>query len=247
MTTLTQESANVLRFAVDQGIVDNPINLILGDALPNDVLAVPSSIFNDLAADPSLIQNPNQFELFEHPDTRRYQEDVAGPFANLDTEAWRVFECARFAVPEGKIGIVKSFEQVLYDIEGSIYPTASEYWGAPYAVDLDILNNIWYLTLDEYDGTLDERVNFTQAGVIRITQLPGYPYPELSEVNGLWYPAHCGNSNHLNWVVPSGKVLRVFWATGNTTNYTWAGTCRLRGFTQSTFSNDAMSNARRNV
>lgn len=246
MTTLTQESANVLRYAVDMGIIDNPIDQILGEALPDDVLAVPVTIFDDIFANPQLIQNPNQFELFEHPDARRYQEDVHAPRVNIDTESFFAVELSRFVVPDGQVGILKSLEQVLMDQFGSIYPTSNEYWGSPYFTDSDITQNRWYLTLDYYDGTLPPLFTLLSGAVIGIGQLPGYPYPELSAIEGIWYPAHCQSSNELNWIVPSQRMLRFFWVCPPTTNYTWQASGRLRGFTQSTYSNDAMSNARKN-
>lgn len=228
------------------GIICDPISQIFNEALPTDLMAIPSTLFDEITADPALVQNPNQFNLFVHPDTKRFQESSDGPFLNVDTEAFHAFEVARFIVPYGKTGVIKSIEQVLWDRDGSIYPTSNEYWGAPYFVDNEINQNRWYLTIDNFEGQFLPRVNFTSAAFIPITDLPGVPYPELSDINMIWYPVHCPASQNLNFVVPQSKVLRMFWVCPPTENYNWFGTGRLRGYTQSTFSNDAMTNARRN-
>lgn len=244
MQTLTSLSAEVLRSAVECGVIDDPINEILGGALPND-LVVPASIISNVAGSPALVQNPNQFEPFEHPDSRRYQVSSFGPFTNVDTESYYVAEVARFVVPDGHLGVLKSLEQTLHDSGGAIYPTNQEYWGSPYSVNADINQNRWYLTIDYFDGTQPDPYVALAAGAILIEHLPGMPYPELNTINGLWYPANCPTSFDLSWIVPSQRVLRFFWVCPPTTNYEWTGGGRLTGFTQSAYSNDTMSNARR--
>ena len=244
MRTLTDLSAEVLRHAVKCGIISDQISEILGGGMPSD-LEIPTYLIRDMSASPSLVQNPHQFEPFEHPDSRRYQIHTFGPALNPDTEAFRCVEAARFVVPDGQLGIITKLEQVLYDNEGSIYPTANEYWGSPYSVNDDVNQNFWYLTVDYFDGQQPERFNITSGTVIRVEHLPGYPYPEINQIQGIWYPPSAPIGN-LNWIVPSQRMLRLFWLCPPTINYTWRGGGRLTGFTQSTYSNGSLDNSRKN-
>ena len=106
----------------------------------------------------------------------------------------------------------------------------------------DVDNARWYLTLDYYDGVLPAPFNHSGATPINSAILPGLSYPELFEIDALWYPA--GANQNLNLIIPGARMLRFFFLTPPTTTYQWQVRGRLSAFTQSTFSDEAAQNAR---
>lgn len=247
MDTLARLSADVLRFAVAGGIVDSPIDHILAGIIPaNQLEEVPAKMFDYVTGSPADLTNPNQENLWEHPKSRRLQEVVFPPLDQpLQVENWAV-ELARIVVPEGQIGFLASLEQVLFDFAGDYYPTNQTYWGSPYFVDAEVAACRWYLTLDYFDGLQPARHNVSGPTLATISELPGWAYPELNTIDGIWYPAHSPASHDLKLIIPGQRMLRFFFVTPPTVNYTWRAAGRMRAFNQSTYSKDASANARMN-
>lgn len=246
MDTLTNLSADVLRYAVARGIVDSPIDHILSGILPADELGeVPAEMFDYVTSSPADVINPNEENLFEHPKSRRLQETVFAPLDQPDQAEFWAVELSRIVVPEGQVGFLDSIEQVLLDSTGDYYPTNAAYWGSPYFVDAEVAACRWYLTIDFFDGLQPLRYNTSGTTLPTISQLPGFPYPDLNTIDGIWYPAHSAASSGLKLIIPGQRMLRFFFVTPPTVNYTWRAAGRLRAFTQSTYSCDSASNARR--
>jgi hypothetical protein len=157
-----------------------------------------------------------------------------------------MFELARFPVPKGQVGYVTNIDQVVSDINGNYYPSNQEYWGSPTFIFADVLNLRWYLTLDYYDGSDPGRFNVASAAPFGPEILPGVPYTDMFEIDALWYPVHA-NHPKMKLIVPGQRMLRFFFYTAPTTVYHWEARGRLSGYTQSTYSAEAMANARRLV
>lgn len=247
MDTLASQSADVMRYAVATGIVDSPIDHILDGIISADTLGeVPAKMFDYVTGSPSDITNPNQENLYEHPKSRRLQEVRFAPIDQpVQAENWAV-ELARIVVPEGQVAFLESLEQVLLDFAGDYYPTNREYWGSPIFVDSEVAACRWFLTLDYFDGLQPPRHNVSGATLATISELPGWPYPDLNTIDGIWYPAHSPASHDLKLIIPGQRMLRFFFVTPPTVNYTWRAAGRMRAFIQSTYSSDAADNAKMN-
>jgi hypothetical protein len=154
---------------------------------------------------------------------------------------WAV-ELARFVVPQGQIGYVKYIEQVVNDIQGNYYPTNVAYWGSPSFVLSDVDNLRWYLKLSFYPGFYPPRWQMFSTIPIPPHILPGQPYPDLPQIDALWYPAH--NCKSLKLLVPGAMMLRFYLLSPPLTFYQWEVSGKLSGWTQSTYQQSAIVNAR---
>lgn len=186
--------------------------------------------------------NWQTYELWPAPQSHRWLENHLTPATHDPITDYWAIELARFFVPDGNIGYVTRIEQVVNDSDGSYYPSNVSYWGSPQFVDPDVDNLRWYLTLSYYGGTQPPRHNVTSTVPIPVHSLPGAPYPDLNELDGIWYPAH--NCKNLNLLIPGARVLRFFLITPPTTNYTWQVSGKLSGYTQSTYQTAAVHNSR---
>jgi len=232
------EGSQLLREAIQAGLIE--VELYPG---PDTYEYKAMELFK--ARDPSIFDpsNPKTFELAAHPASQRAQEHYFPPTLQPDMTFYWGVELARICVPKGEIGLVQSIEQVLYDDQGDYYPTASAYWGSPYSVNTDVRNVIWYLQLEYFDGIQPARFNLPTAAPITRASLPGYPYPELPTIQGLWYAAQSPLSK-TKLIVPGNRMLRFFAIVPPTVNYRWYATGRLRAYTQITYSAEAAANAR---
>lgn len=193
-------------------------------------------------ADPT---NPNTFELLEHARSERWHEHTYGPITHDDTTFYWAVELARLVIPKGDIGILRTLEQVLFEHEGGYWPTNQFYWGSPYSVVPDVQNCEWYLQLYNLEGgIIPQRFNVQQAGAITRDNLPGMPYPELHDIQGLFYSAQNPNTS-VKMLVPGQRILRFFFLTPPTTTYKWTVAGKLRASVQTTYSAEAAANARR--
>lgn len=235
---LLRQSSNIMRAAVRDGVAETLLDPFTFEEIPLEmfhwVLGKSSEKLN--------VQDPNHFDLLQHPKSKRAQISTfpAATHPNI-TQYWAV-ELARIAVPQGSIGFLWGLEQVMNDAAGNYYPSNREFWGSPQFVLPDVDNARWYLTLDYYDGQLPDPFNHSGATPIDGSILPGLSYPELFEIDALWYPA--GGNQSLNLIIPGARVLRFFFLTPPTTTYQWQVRGRLSAFTQSTFSDEAAKNAR---
>lgn len=241
LRTLTGESTDVLRCAVRDGVAETVLRPFTGRAIPDNMFRWVLS----QDAKKQNRQNPHDFNLLQHPKSRRSQISVFDSIThpNYLVDYWAV-ELAQIAVPHGHVGFLMSLEQVLNDIDGNYYPTNSDYWGSPRFVMPDVDNCRWYLTLDFYRGNLPPRFEMSSATPLTGSVLPGFPYPELHEIDALWYPAHSAASHQLKLIIPQGRLLRLFFVSPPTVNYRWEVRGRLQAFTQSTYSDEAAENAR---
>ena len=182
------------------------------------------------------------YELWQAPQSQRWQESHLTPQIHSPSTVWWAIELARFAVPEGQIGFLRRIEQVVNDDQGSYFPTNVAYWGSPQFVFPDVDNLRWYFTLSYFNGTLPPRYNLFSAVPIPAHALPGAPYTDLPEIDGLWYPAH--GSHDFKLIVPGGRILRFFMLTPPCVEYTWQVSGKLSGYTQSTYQLASLRNAR---
>lgn len=145
-------------------------------------------------------------QSWQLPATRRYAQSRHAPDSPVTQpdagENWMV-ELARFPVPYGYVGIIKSWEQ--YVIQDQDVLSSLSSWGDPYpSVDLE-----WYLRLFPLDRHGVPWTSVSGASAIR-DYLPGIPYDDLPESLGIWFPATSPPSTNIHLVIPGNRVLRVF-------------------------------------
>lgn len=147
--------------------------------------------------------------------TMRLVENTAGLVAHPNDDTWPQWavELARFAVPRGMFGIVKSFDQFLgiMGLEAAELPTESSNWGVPFSgfTTTGIGAVTWHFRLSEYYGTLPPLLN-----AVNSQALPGVPHPDFPSTNDFWFPAHSPSANNFHLPVPGGNVLRVILIVG---------------------------------
>jgi len=217
MSNIELDESNVLRDAVKDGLI--PTQLPVFDKIDLKVF--------DYATDNFKPQKFPQKDSQFAPETQRYQEHHFDVY-NLPGNAQRLVELARIIVPRGDVGYLKSIEQFVADQDGGFFPTGSEYWGVPYQNDPDVLNLRWYLRLSNFEGEQPARF----VGGASIYNLPGWAFPDLPEIDYLWYPAHCVQKMP-NMVIPGGTMLRFFILSLGSTVWQWRVMGRLRAVVQS--------------
>lgn len=229
-----QARSHALSQAVANGVIDTVVTESFNDPYLCNLLGYPKEKLRQ--------QNPNSFELWEHSKSQRWQENILDPVIHTTTTDWFAVELARFVVPKGQIGFVRYIEQVVNDSAGSYYPTNNAYWGSPNFVLSDVDNLRWYLKLDYFNGALPARFTLSSTVPFTSQSLPGMPYDDLHEINGIWYPAHL--NKELKLIVPGNRMLRLFFFSPPTTQYQWQVEGKLSGYTQSTYCSEAIDNAR---
>lgn len=173
------------------------------------------------------------------PKTIRYQQQSAGlmTYPGTGVESWRV-ELARFAVPRGKVGIVKSYEQFLETTDQTTETWSSiDNWGDPRVP----VNGTWFFRLSQFNGLMIPWVNQLNPSTYRV----GTPYTDIPDETGLWFPLGGAQSNNVHFVVPGGYVLRLFWEV-EATVFEPVVAARLRGYMQSSFSDESRWSVRVN-
>lgn len=230
-----------LNTAIQDGIVDVDSGIGFDPNFPTELMARARVAFD---------KGPNKtaraYELATDAKSRRHNESRMDPITQPNTAEYWLVELARVYVSFGEIGFVNSLEQVLWDVNGNYYPSSNAYWGNPYSVIPDVSQCRWYLTYDTFGAVNANpgRFQVSQAAPIPISRIPGAPYPELFEIDGMWYPAHASASNKLKWLISQDRVLRFFFLSAPTTQYQWRVSGRIRANIQSTFSREAAKNAR---
>lgn len=140
------------------------------------------------------------------PTTRRYSQSRQAPSTPLvqpDAALDWLVELARFPVPYGSIGILKSFEQYL--AQGETTWTETGHWGNPYPSSVSVR---WFLRLSPLSKTAAPWVNASGLSAIP-DYLPGVAYDDFPESRGLWFPASSSASSNIHLPVPGDRVLRV--------------------------------------
>jgi hypothetical protein len=212
MTWFT-EANNLLRRAVSENIFDPRPIVIQRRSMCRDgiVSVLMRTIEKQKSQLPSVspwLQKQSSWQL---PATRRYSQSrfppsvpSTQPNSALD---WLV-EVARYPVPYGSIGIVKSLEQ--YVSQGQSVYSASASWGDPFAMGSPIR---WYLRLSKISHLGDPWLSVSGASAIP-DRLPGIAYDDLSRTDDIWFPAaSCAGAN-IHLVIPGDYVLRAFCLVG---------------------------------
>jgi len=187
------------------------------------------------------------YHAAEEPTRQRYQESTFGPRTVADHTLSNLLELARFDVPHCQVGFLKSLEQTIFDAAGDYFPTGSEFRGLPYQADAELSACRWYLRVVPLECADPVRLDESWIGIAApnwLEALPGLPLPGISDIIGLWYPAHkeCALSGV---VVPGGFSLRLFFYTPATAIYTWTVAGRLRGVVQPAGAGGMASNLER--
>jgi hypothetical protein len=161
-----------------------------------------------------LEQSPwlGQQSSWQLPTTRRYIQSrspnggaLTQPNPALD---WMV-EPARFPVPYGEVGIVKSFEQYLS--QGQTVHSGSTNWGNPFPASVNVR---WYLRLSHVSTVGHPWINIQGLSAIP-DYLPGTPYDDLNHLDGLWFPCGSSAAANIHLPIPGGQVLRLIAIVGS--------------------------------
>lgn len=220
---LFQESTDVLRRAFSEDVLDpRPAALQKLDWNGDSILSALAQQLHALRENfeaSTWIQKQTTWQL---PATRRYVESDAPrelpTTQSQPTLSWLV-ELARWTVPFGYFGVVKSYEQYLSVPAvqgGENVLSASGRWGDPFPLGITSAAPIlrWYLRLSPIQSALG-LAWFEAAGAGAIPdRLPGTPYTDLDSTSGLWYPASSPAAHNIHLPVPGGYVLRAFLLAG---------------------------------
>lgn len=171
--------------------------------------------------------------------TLRYQNNTRGLVAHPGTQTWPAWiaELARFVVPKGMFGMIKSFDQFLAFTDDAYgVPTSSPQWGIPFtgfgSGQSAFGANRWHFRLFEFYGTEPAWINAQNTVAI-----PGFPHPDLPFVDDLWFPVHSPSSTNFHLPVPNGHILRVFLELGAQSDQPFAA-ARLSGWTSTYLSDE---------
>jgi len=235
---LTNESSKYLSELIRIGVVDPVLS-------PCDARTITPGFFRwfrTLRERPGHAWDKETMQLWPSSQSTRWQEHRFTTAAHDTVTDYWAIELARFAVPQGQIGYIKYIEQVVNDVDGSYWPTNVAYWGSPRFVISDVENLRWYLNISRFPGFFPPRYELFSAVPIPAHALPGSPYPDLPEIDAIWYPAHAGKDMKL--IVPGAHMLRFYLISPPTTVYQWEVSGKLSGFTQSSYQPCAKSNSR---
>lgn len=171
------------------------------------------------------------------PQTRRYKQskapsNVAVVQSNPGVN-WMV-ELARFSVPFGSVGIIKSFEQYLSQGE-TIYSVSSD-WGNPFPS----VSVRWFFRLSPVSRSGVAWIDVSGASAI-VDYLPGTPYNDFSDSYGLWFPAGSSSSANIHLVIPGDVVLRVIAIVSSTSQEAVSISAKLAGTTQIELNDEAQT------
>lgn len=153
-----------------------------------------------------------QQSSWQLPQTRRYHQSrfpTTVPAVQPDPALDWMIELARFPVPYGSVGIIKSFEQFVS--QGETVYTTSPYWGNPFPLSLDIR---WFFRLSAVHLVATRWINATGFSAIP-EYLPGIPYDDFSRTDDLWFPSGSSSSANIHLPIPGGKVLRIVCLVGS--------------------------------
>lgn len=190
------------------------------------------------------LTNPAQKASYEgvlyHPNSIRYRISTLGRQIHPGTQRfdpWRV-ELARFDVPFGDVGIVRSLEQYLAAAGISGWSIVSTI-GNPFGDADSGVQGQWFLRLSPFQGEILPWVNTLNPA----PEMPGTAYSDWVDQTGIWYPAHSDSSQNIRLVVPGGFSLRAFWECG-TLQVRPAVSIGLKGCTQGIYSSRSLDHMR---
>jgi hypothetical protein len=180
-----------------------------------------------------------QQESWQLPTTRRYTQSrgpVIGRLTQPSALAWMA-EVARFSVPYGSVGIIKSFEQ--YVGQGETVYTTSEHWGNPYPLPTSIT---WFFRLSHIHLLGSPWINVSGLSAIP-DYLPGISYDDFARTDDIWFPAASSGSSNIHLPIPGGQVVRVIALVGASQTPV-SISAKLAGTVQSEMSKDAQFTVR---
>lgn len=184
------------------------------------------------------LQKQSSWQL---PATRRYVQSRFPPTTPSvqpnPAQNWMA-ELARYPVPYGSIGIIKSLEQ--YVSQGFQLHSTSANWGNPFSLGIPIS---WYLRLSPYARLNDAWVNVSGAGAVP-NLLPGFAYDDLSRTDDIWFPASSCSTTNVHLVIPGGYYLRVVVIVGANQGDAVSVACKLAGSVQLETNNEAQLTVR---
>lgn len=203
-----RQSCELLRRAITQEVISVTLPAVAkwrgwGDDMLAKCIQNVSRKWKSLSSPSPWLGQQSSWQL---PQTRRYQQSRF-PSENPVTHAsstldWMV-ELARWPVPIGSVGVVKSFEQFVGE-EQSVYTTSNN-WGNPYPLTMNIR---WFFRLSPIDSLSEPWIDVTGGGAVP-QYLPGLPYNDLPFTDDLWFPAGSCSSANIHLPVPGGYSLRI--------------------------------------
>jgi len=233
------ENARVLRRAYEEEVIDSSLS-IFRDA--------PVNMMRWMNSVKSLEPKVPFVSLQQNPEALRTQIHTFGRTpADLDMKGTdHIQELARITVPPDNIGYLTNIEQYIADRDGGMYPSRAQYWGMPYHETVDYDEIVWIFRLESYLSIAPTR--FTYTGVAPLANyesvLPGRPFSDLPQFNGLWYPAT--KRNAFCAIIPEGHILRLYaYLPGSDLPiYNWRVACKLTAYLQSSLCDEAHTNSR---
>jgi len=228
-----QEDTDVLRNGAARGLV----NLRICWQAPNMKLA--------RAISGSTVPRAHIQNLDQNTQALRTQYNTLGRTGALAAGQDHICELARIYVPAGNIAHVEFIEQYLADVNGMFYASSSGFWGMPYNETVNMNGINWHFRLDYYNGQIAPAFNYAGIAIPDYRSLlPGYGWPDLPELNGLWFPA--GLRKQFRGTVPAQKQLRMFVyvPAAALTVYSWNVAGRLEARLQSELCIEARANTR---
>lgn len=186
---------------------------------------------------------PANKDLLYDARSQRYVESNFAVY-KADPEDYLLLELARISVPRGSVGYLKTVEQFCADFDQGFYPTAAQFLGIPFQDISDLDSLRWYLRLEQFNGRQPARLVKSSSTPINVeSDLPGYPYVELSEIVGLWHFPHI--RQQLSCIIPGAYLLRFFVYSPPTHTFTFSFSGRLTANVQSALSSSAVFNTQK--
>jgi hypothetical protein len=237
-----RESVELIRRAINENVIDPTPDTIrrwqFGD------IDKYQSIFDSMTAQwrSTVEKSPwlYQQQSWQLPTTRRYVQSrhpVSGKLTQPNASLSWMAEIARFVVPYGSVGIIKSFEQ--YVAQGETVYTTSAHWGNPFPLSSSIS---WFFRLSHIHLLGNPWINVSGLSAIP-DYLPGISYDDFARSDDLWFPACSSSSSNIHLPIPGGQFLRLIVLVG-TSQTPVSISAKLAGTVQSEMSSDAQFTVR---
>lgn len=205
-----RQSCDLVRRGVEENVISTtPRALAKWRGWDTQVLqATMANVTAEWQAKPDPSPWLGQQSSWQLPETRRYQQSRMPPVGAPLTQPvagqdWMV-ELGRWPVPDGMVGIVKSFEQFVS--QGEETYTASQYWGNPFPPGSAGIR--WFLRLSSLHLIAGPWRN--ASGLSAIPEyLPGIPYDDFPRTDDIWFPAGASSGANIHLPIPGGQFLRL--------------------------------------
>lgn len=176
--------------------------------------------------------------LYEKPEvnplTQNYWEHTFDLQAHPGGVNPWLIELARVVVPEGYVGVLKSFEQVVEHeaIETPVHYSESGNWGRPFLIRDANVSLTWYFRLEHWTGFEPPQVNTVNPAP---RDWPGVPHFEQPQMRDIWFPASSPASQNIHMTIGSGYLMRVLCLVELTAAYDLSISAKIRGFKMSAY------------